>query len=246
MRKALVIAVFSATSIFSTHSFGHDWNGLYAGVHAGYGWADSDTEAALAGASVALSADGDGFLGGIQAGFNIQSGNILWGVEADISRSSIDTSGTFLGDPEPSILGPVQGAGSVDGKIDWFGTLRLRAGALVTPNTLVYATGGLAYGRVEHASEGSLTFLAGPVTVPLFAGNDRDWETGWTVGGGAELALTGAMTLRAEYLYYDLGDSSYDAPAVIGAARIVSENNGHIVRAALNFKFDRDEPLSLK
>ena len=246
MRKCIVASAFFASCIFSTASSAYDWNGLYAGVHAGYGWADADTGAAIAGASAAIPSDGDGFLSGIQAGFNVQSGTFVWGVEADISRSSVDTSGNFLGAPEPSILGPVQGAGSADGKIDWFGTLRLRGGVLIAPNALVYATGGLAYGRVEHASEGSLTFLAGPVTVPLFAGSDRNWEAGWTVGGGAEFALTGSTTLRAEYLYYDLGDTSYDAPAAVGAARIVSENTGHVVRAALNFKFHSDAPTSLK
>jgi len=36
-------------------------------------------------------------------------------------------------------------------KIDWFGTLRERAGYLVIKYLLLYATGGLAYAGVEHA-----------------------------------------------------------------------------------------------
>lgn len=238
MRKYMFALAFSA-SVFSTGAFAQDWSGFYAGVHGGYGWGDADTVANADGSLVGVPSDGDGILGGVQAGINFQSGTFVWGIEADISRADIETSGFFLGDPEPSFLGPIQGASSVDGEIDWFGTLRLRAGVLVSPSALIYATGGLAYGRVENAIGGDLTFLAGPVTVPLFVGNTQTWEAGWTIGGGGEFALSENVSLRGEYLYYDLGDTSYSATPLdpnVTSVRVKSENTGHIVRAALNFK----------
>ena len=47
------------------------WQGLYAGVHVGFG-------------------DGDGVLGGGQLGYNLQSGRVVYGVEADFAVSSIE------------------------------------------------------------------------------------------------------------------------------------------------------------
>jgi outer membrane immunogenic protein len=49
-------------------------------------------------------------------------------------------------------------------RLEWFGTLRARLGATLTPDSLVYATGGLAVGRIKTSgtiSGSSLTVTQG-------------------------------------------------------------------------------------
>jgi outer membrane immunogenic protein len=97
---------------------------------------------------------------------------------------------------------------------DDFG-LRLRAGFLVTPDILVYGTGGLAFQRVEASiSCGGAT--DGPTSqVSVACGGiaksqtDGSWRPGWTVGGGVEWKLASMglpnWLLRGEYRYADFG-----------------------------------------
>jgi outer membrane immunogenic protein len=77
------------------------------------------------------------------------------------------------------------------------------------------------------------------------AGNISDRMTGWTAGGGLEWKLDARWSVKAEYLYYDLGsvDFSYvsahilpnRAPFVTTGLTSSVRFDGHIVRAGLNF-----------
>ena len=115
------------------------------------------------------------------------------------------------------------------------GTLRLRAGVAVD-RALIYATGGLAYGDVRYSSA---TQYNGPVAE--YVGSASAWKVGWTLGGGVEYALTNNWTIKAEYLYYRLGDQSYAAqPVEANPPNIVGHTfstNGDIVRVGVNYKF---------
>ena len=67
-------------------------------------------------------------------------------------------------------------------------------------------------------------------------------EIGWTVGGGLEYAFTNNLSVKAEYLYYDLGKRKVPVnlqPVGPAGGSYVSrfENTGHIVRAGLNYRF---------
>ncbi|WP_398482837.1 outer membrane protein, partial [Tardiphaga sp.] len=78
--------------------------------------------------------------------------------------------------------------------------------------------------------------------VAQFAGSTRNTKTGYSVGGGIEHAWTGNWTVKAEYLYYDLGTNDVTVPilpGVAGSGGYISsfKNDGHIVRAGLNYKF---------
>jgi len=79
------------------------WQGLYGGVHLGHGEVGNFD---------------DGLLGGIQIGRNWQSGNIVYGLEGDISISGMD-------------------------HVDWMATVRGRLGYLISPSILLYGTAGL-------------------------------------------------------------------------------------------------------
>jgi outer membrane immunogenic protein len=96
------------------------WQGLYAGVHAGYG----------------ESGHADGFLVGAQIGYNWQASQIVYGLEADISWSDISASET------------IHFAGmwaSARASVDWMGSVRGRLGILLEPRLLAYATAGFGF-----------------------------------------------------------------------------------------------------
>jgi len=106
---------------------------------------------------------------------------------------------------------------------------------------LIYGTGGLAYGRTSLSTAvlGPLGGLCGPTG--LCAAASSGWQTGWAAGAGIEWALTRSLSLKAEYLHYDLGSRAllqFDpaSPAIVFGSS--AEFSGDLVRAGLNFKLD--------
>ena len=221
-----------------------DWTGFYIGAHAGYGWASGDgttsyrpNPAAFGANPFSASTDLDGFLGGVQGGFNWQSGGFVGGVEADISWSGMDGServaplSLFGG---PAVPGWFQ---NQSGDIDWFGTVRVRAGFLATPEMLLYATGGLAVADVSYRTFTSFT----PAPPFQYGASASETATGWTVGAGAEWAFAPNWSVKAEYLYFDLGDLDYVAPPRAPnppfAVTQSFDTTGSIVRVGVNYRF---------
>jgi opacity protein-like surface antigen len=148
------------------------------------------------------------------------------GVEGDAAWKRISTSQT-LSTPfitiEPNVSDRSEAfTGSMTQR--WDGSLRLRAGALVTPLTLAYATGGGAVGSVCGSFSYAATMTAPPVSagfpaVSNASGADSWCETrfGYTVGGGIETAIAFGYNskLRFEYRYTDFGSFSRDVPLAV-------------------------------
>ncbi len=121
----------ASASYQDTPYVGVDWSGLYVGVNGGYGW---DAKNVAAGVN-----SPEGGFGGGQIGYNVQRGNIVFGLETDIEGSGISAS--------------------TDGKtssLDYFGTVRGRLG-YAFGRALVYGTGGFAYGQVANTGFSSET-----------------------------------------------------------------------------------------
>jgi outer membrane immunogenic protein len=102
---------------------------------------------------------------------------------------------------------------------------------------LFYATGGLAYGNVTDYSRA--LYAPGPATT--YRGSSDKWHVGWTLGAGIEHAVTNNWTVKAEYLYYDLGRhtvvGSPQAPNPPFATRNRWSNTGHVARIGINYLF---------
>ncbi|MBS7545806.1 outer membrane protein [Ancylobacter oerskovii] len=163
------------------------WTGFYLGANAGYGWGEAD-----------FSDDTNGFLGGIQAGYNWQFAGspLVVGVETDIQATNIE-SPTF--------------------SLDYFGTVRARLGWAVD-QFLIYGTGGFAYARGNYEIGGL---------------SNKQTNTGWTIGAGGEYAFSPNWSVKAEYLYLDLGSESYETvggPIDVGTT-------ANILRLGVNYKF---------
>jgi outer membrane immunogenic protein len=111
---------------------GFDWTGFYVGVYGGYGWGDVDVDDGFA------ESDTEGGLAGGTVGYNMQSGNFVYGLEADGGWAGIETQ-DFADDENVNL--------------DWTSTVRGRVG-YAFDNFLVYATGGAAIGGVEDELSG--------------------------------------------------------------------------------------------
>jgi outer membrane immunogenic protein len=222
------------------------WTGYYVGANIGYSWGMAKTSyssPAFSGfgipSSLLDSQKVDGVLGGVQIGYNWQANNNwVYGLETDFQGSGERGRGSF--DASYFFDFPA-GFSSVDGvvttKILWFGTVRGRVGYLINPTTLLYATGGLAYGGIK--SGGTVTNTHTPATWS-FGGTTTD--VGWTVGGGIEGVVpnTSAWTWKVEYLYVDLGKASWSGatpdptfPTYTWSAKVTD----NIVRVGLNYKW---------
>jgi outer membrane immunogenic protein len=78
-------------------------------------------------------------------------------------------------------------------------------------------------------------------------GSNSPTKVGWTIGGGVEYAITNNISLRAEYLYYDLGKQTTIAapnaavlatPALNGVYLTTrTQFDGSIFRIGANYKF---------
>src|SRR3954466_10007264 len=107
----------------------YNWTGFYLGVVGGGAWENSSTDPKMKG----------GFVGGT-AGYNWQTGNVVFGVEADGAWADVNASAAG------AVVVPGLGVIplSVTSKTDALGTVRGRIGWAVN-NVLVYGTGGYAW-----------------------------------------------------------------------------------------------------
>jgi outer membrane immunogenic protein len=152
------------------------------------------TTLAAAGAT-STRANVKGFIGGGQLGYNMQSGAFVYGIETDFQWSG--EKGSDLICAAGCVLGTA--FGSAEHSLKWFGTLRGRLGFLPSDRILLYATGGLAYGRIDSS------YLSGFSGFPLLGASTSTTRVGWTAGAGVEGAIDSNWTWKAEYLYMDLG-----------------------------------------
>ncbi|HYW64705.1 MAG TPA: outer membrane protein [Bradyrhizobium sp.] len=225
------------------------WTGWYIGGNVGYGFmksSDSITGANAAGAAFAVPGgviatsiplDSHALIGGGQFGYNWQvSPRWVVGVEADMSWTDMNKMVAAPGPADPTRIMPATE------KFDWIGTARGRVGFIPVDRLLVFGTGGLAYGHASLST--ALTRIRLDGTVICTGNNCQNGSTsetrvGWTIGGGAEWAFTSNWSLKAEYLYYDLGTVSHTMtdpsfPSIFNAAVRL---NGNVVRAGVNYHF---------
>lgn len=230
------------------------WTGFYLGGNFGYGWGNADTDfdprpsQAVFGPALAPTTlddiNPDGFIGGGQVGYNWQWNKwFVLGLEADFQGSDMEDSD--FQSPIIGVGGVPQGADSflfTHERMQYFGTVRGRLGISPWCRLLIYATGGMAYGNVDYA--GQTVYFANSPILQQFPTSFTETNIGWTAGGGIEYAINHHWSIRAEYLYYDLGDQDRSAifinagvPTPPFAVHYNWETQGNIVRGGINYKF---------
>ncbi len=179
------------------------WTGFYVGFNGGYGATANDGY---------LSPSG-GFGGG-QIGYNWQGlfGYSPWviGIEADIQGAGISDSTGY-------------GPAYMQNSLNWFGTVRGRLGYAIGP-TLIYATGGFAYGEVE---------LKG--NLPAFAYDVSETQTGYVVGGGVEYKFNPAWSVKGEYQYINLDASNWNGAGPLNGSPYGDRSEINTFRVGLNY-----------
>ncbi|EJN15393.1 opacity protein [Bradyrhizobium sp. YR681] len=176
----------------------YNWTGFYLGIVGGGAWEDANSPRMQG-----------GFVGGT-AGYNWQTGSVVFGVEADGAWADVNASATALGI-------------TVSSKTDALGTVRGRIGYAVN-QVLFYGTGGYAW------IDNKLSVSALGVTV-----SDTKWHSGWTVGAGVEAFFAPQWSVKGEYLYRSLGGETYFSG--LGAPVNSGTLNFHTVQVGVNYHF---------
>lgn len=194
------------------------------GLNAGYGFGDSSQRDSRitppAPPPLPIPGDGDyhvrGGSVGITAGYGSLINKWLLGIEGDINWADISGSS--------SVCGTNHTCGA---RLEGYGTLRGRIGTYMG-STLVYATGGLAYGEITAFDRLN----------PAFEATKR--RAGWTVGGGLETPLTDKLSMKLEYLYMDFRRGEYFTIPGFTAERV--DLDVHTVRIGLNYSLGDPAP----
>jgi outer membrane immunogenic protein len=182
----------------------YNWTGFYLGLVGGGAWENSGSPKMQG-----------GFVGGT-AGYNWQTGNIVFGVEADGAWADVSASAT--GATIVPGFGVVTTTAS--SKTDAMGTVRGRVGYAVN-NVLFYGTGGYAW------IDNKITLSALGVTA-----SDSKWHSGWTVGAGVEAFIAPQWSIKGEYLYRSLGGETYFGALPTGTLNL------HTVQLGVNYHFN--------
>jgi outer membrane immunogenic protein len=254
----------------------YGWTGWYVGANLGGAWSNDPvtvstsnvgfcpapgctaafltSQISAQGASGSFGGNKAGVIGGGQIGYNWQvSPAWVAGLETDFQgiggSSSFNGGGGTIGLPGFPGSGVTTNGLAITKQTDWLGTVRARFGYLVSPNLLVYGTGGLAYGDAKSSTSVSQTLVGFGGIAPNYASSASVSGTraGWTAGGGIEWMIFPRWSVKAEYLHYDLGSVAYNSP--LGPAltapppptyftnnvQSTTRFDGDIVRAGVNY-----------
>ena len=220
-----------------------EWQGPWAGLGVGYKWLDTDIDRSQLDIAeprvdgrfgeprnttgtplpTGQSFSGDGFTAGVLAGYNVRHGSYVFSLEGDFDFTNVSGSDTIRVSSVADFAGQSTGEIDVanredscraDKDMNFEGSLRARAGYLVSPKLLVFVTAGLAVAQVDHQvdCQTTTTFFDQPTTANLgthttrINQSDKQWEYGFTVGGGAEAKLHHGWSMRFDYAYVDLSE----------------------------------------
>ena len=227
---------------------GSPWRGFYAGVNAGgvfdaangqgptsTFWDPSLPFGSGVNPNVAFmptgaNASGSGALGGGQVGYNYQMGPVLIGAEADIAVTSVSGGGKqdaalYASPFSGGALVPAAPLNTAQASLPYVGTLRGRAGYLVTPTLLLHTTAGFAYDGVD-------------------AWGVANTRAGWTVGAGAEWMFAQNWSAKLEYLFADISGGG-----ISGGWSGNYDANFHpqlnILRGGVNYHFNSFAPEAI-
>jgi opacity protein-like surface antigen len=182
----------------------YSWSGLYVGGNFGGAWTSGN-----------LNIPGNNFyggltefIGGVQAGYNFQAGNLLYGVEGDFDWATFD---------HPTL--PFPTLGSVGQH--WIATAAARVG-VVEDRWLVYGKfgGGWVHSTAEVNAFGQTW-------------NGSSTKDGWLVGAGVEYGFKPHWTVSLEYNYLALANWTSATVPAISLNRDVQ-----MVKAGINYKFE--------
>jgi outer membrane immunogenic protein len=223
------------------------WTGWYVGVHVGGAWGtkewsdpvftgfDGGTPFVVSFPDLTTNNYGvNGFLGGVQIGYNYQSGPWVWGVEAQASWAGIRGS-------DPCFF---FGKGTCKTNVDALGSFAVRFGGTID-RAMLYVKGGLAWAHERHATD---AIFGGkfPGEIATLTAEAKHWRWGGMLGAGVEFAFTNSISGKLEYNYMDFGTRTYSFgpfsnpfdPGFSETLDVKIRQNIHLIKVGLNYRFD--------
>lgn len=220
------------------------WTGFYVGAQLGGLGAFSDVDDPRGSSIFGNPNVATGAFAGGQVGYNYQSGMVVYGVEADVAFPQVEGTSTCS-----SLSGQFINSNCKVG-INAFGSLTGRIGLALGPDgqSLIYGKGGAAWssGGVSMITNDS---ARGQFGNPFTRGHSDLNQWGWTLGAGAEQALSGGWSVKAEYDYANFGKQTIsllpsEYMSGTGAAiEAVPAREGHLsqdmhlFKLGLNYRF---------
>jgi outer membrane immunogenic protein len=169
----------------------YNWSGLYFGVHSGWQWSSIDVGFPFFGTS--FGNDHDSPVVGGHIGLQHQFGQIVLGVEGNLTTTSQNNAGDA----------PCPAAGATcSARLDDILSVGPRLG-LAMGKWMPYVTGGYANAAYH--------FIARTNGTQIQTEEARARVNGWYIGGGVEMALSHGWTVGIEYRHYDFGDKTVAA-----------------------------------
>ena len=216
------------------------WTGFYIGGHIGGAQEYSSLADPFGSVSYGDHVTSPGFIAGGQVGANYQIGNVVLGAEADLSWADSQGAETCFG-----LTGGLFYSSDCSAHPTRLGTVTGRLG-YAFGRTLLYAKGGVAW----EQNNVDMSVNRNPGNDFLTSANSYG-EWGWTVGGGAEYALSPAWSLFAEYDYAAFANARVATPYVAGNPLPGSpvgpiagwSNNIQEFKLGINYKIGADPTL---
>ena len=195
----------------------YNWTGFYIGGNIGGAFAGNN----------GLQGSGGRFMGGVQAGFDYQfATNWVIGAEAQYDWLTSNNNGVLF-----------PGNTLVTSKNDQLGSVTGRLGYTWGP-ALLYAKGGYAWRDNNNLG----VAVAG---VPTTFTTDGSHNNGYTVGAGLEYMFAPNWSAKAEYQYYNFGNTTFTSgPAPILGSRF--RDDEQTVKVGVNYRFGWGGPVGAR
>jgi outer membrane immunogenic protein len=223
----------------------YDWSGFYIGGNVGGHWgADRITTvtdpgggfgvngAAAIDASSSTTLHPSGFIGGVQAGYNLEGSGGVWGIEVDanwLSGSAMRTLTNIPLNPLDVMTNTTQASFLWTGRMRWGTTV-------LSDRALLFVTAGFAFATLKttdtmgHFGNTIITTTSASTTEP-----------GLAAGGGLEYAFTNNMTAKLEYLFVMIRSVGTTIPPTVAgnpdSIAVTHDYTDHIGRFGLNYRF---------
>ena len=191
------------------------WSGFYTGTQAGYGWGEVDNSFQVSSIIKEPAYRFRGAVGGSHAGYNLQYGQFVLGLEGDYEWANISGNDNGIG-------------GAVDTTtLTWMASARGRLG-IAWNQVLLYGTGGYAWANARYSLGASGT-----------NNQQNDTIKGWTAGGGLEWMLSSSWSVRAEYRFtkFDEDTLFFPAKGAINAQTIRFQPDLNVVRVGVSYRW---------
>ncbi len=223
----------------------YDWTGFYVGGNAGGHWGSDKITTVTdpgggfgpGGAAAIDAASGatlhpEGFIGGLQAGYNLEGSGGVFGIEVDANWLGGSATRTLSNIP---VVAP--DAMTNAAQATFLSTLRMRWGTTVlSDRSLLFVTAGFAFETLKTTD--SMGHLGNTVVTST---SNSTTEPGLAAGGGFEYAFTDNLSAKVEYLYVAVKNVGTTIPSSIGgnpdSIAVAHSYSDNIGRFGLNFRF---------